>query len=82
MAENGVWTSLLVAEQDWRDVVEQKDDIGQTPNSYLCQIRGFQGCLDYGCQGISVKRHGEDFGVAWRRQETLQTETPAVFLRN
>lgn len=71
-----------MAEQDWRDVVEQKDDIGQRPNSYLCQICGFQGYLAYGSQGISLKRHGQDFGVAWSRQETLHTEIPAVFLCN
>ena len=81
VGENRVCRSLLVAKQDWRDVAGEKDGIGQRPNSYLCQICGFQGCLAYGSQGIFVKRHGEDFGVAWSRQETLQ-ETPAVFLRN
>ena len=52
--------SPVVAKQDWRDVVKEKDDIGHRPNSYLYKIRGFQGCLACGSQGIFVKRHGED----------------------
>ena len=82
MGENGVWRPRAVGKQAWSDVVEQEDGVAQSPNPHLCQVRGLQRGLAYGSQGLSVKRHGEDFGVARSRQETLQIETPAVFLRS
>ena len=67
---------------DWRDVLEEKDDIDQGPYHHLYKICDLESSLTCGSQGIFVKRHGEDFGAAWSRQETLQREIPAVFLCN
>ena len=82
VGENHICGSHLAAKQDRRDVVKQKDDIGHRSNSYLYKIRGFQGCLACGSQGIFVKRHGEDARVSWNRKEAVLMMTSAVFLQN
>ena len=55
--------SLFLAKPDWRDAVEEKDDITQSPNHHLEKKDGFQNHLPWVSQGISVNRHGEDISV-------------------
>ena len=69
VGENRVCGSLLVSKQDWKDVLEEKDDIDQGPNSHLCKIRDFQSSLTCGSQGIFVKKHGEDVKSVLEQKE-------------
>ena len=66
---NHVCGFLALPNQDWRDAVEEKDDIDQGPNSHLCKIRDFQSSLTCGSQGIFVKKHGEDVKSVLEQKE-------------
>lgn len=56
---NHVCGSLALANQDWRDAVEEKDDIDQGPYHHLYKICDLESSLTCGSQGIFVKKHGE-----------------------
>ena len=66
---NHVCGSLAVANQDWRDAVEEKDDIDQGPYHHLYKICDFQSSLTCGSQGIFVKNHGEDVKSVLEQKE-------------
>ena len=66
---NHVCGSLAVAKQDWRDAVEEKDDIDQGPYHYLYKTCDFQSSLTCGSQGIFVKKHGEDVKSVLEQKE-------------
>ena len=63
VCENHICASLFLAKQDWRDAVEEKDDITQSPNHHLEQKDSFQKHLPWVSLSISVNRHGEDVSV-------------------
>ena len=69
VGENSVCGSLLVSKQDWRDVLEEKDDIDQGPYHHLYKICDLESSLTCGSQGIFVKKHGEDVKSVLEQKE-------------
>ena len=66
---NHVCGSLALANQDWRDAVEEKDDIDQGPYHHLYKIRDLESSLTCGSQGVFVKKHGEDVKSVLEQKE-------------